>query len=61
LVKDFYDPHTDTFDPTKVPDVYDCIKFDALHNSWFLEDLKPLYRGAKRVVCTEMGVVAQLT
>ncbi len=39
LVQGFYDPVTDTFDSTKIPDVYDCIKYDVLHNYYFLVKL----------------------
>jgi Histidine phosphatase superfamily (branch 2) len=33
LRKDFYSQKTGKYDLTKVPDIYDMIRFDALHNS----------------------------
>mmetsp|Transcript_15097 Transcript_15097/g.14496 ORF Transcript_15097/g.14496 Transcript_15097/m.14496 type:complete len:1181 (+) Transcript_15097:105-3647(+) len=33
LRKDFFSPKTQKFDLTKVPDIYDMIRFDVLHNS----------------------------
>jgi hypothetical protein len=63
LVHDFYNPDTDVFDPTKIPDVYDCIKYDVLHNRPFLENIRALYRGVKRladfVIPQEYGVLRQ--
>eukprot|EP00743_Colponemidia_sp_Colp-15_P002625 GILK01002844.1.p1 GENE.GILK01002844.1~~GILK01002844.1.p1 ORF type:complete len:1088 (+),score=205.37 GILK01002844.1:63-3326(+) len=32
LAKDFYHKKTHRFDISKIPDVYDCIKYDFLHN-----------------------------
>ena len=32
LVKDFYKPKKDTFDTTKVPDLYDNALYDMVHN-----------------------------
>lgn len=32
LEKDFYNVQTDRFDISKVPDIYDTIKYDLLHN-----------------------------
>lgn len=49
LISDFYDSEKQTFDPTKIPDVYDCIKHDVLHNAEFLTGVRPLYTAAKRV------------
>jgi hypothetical protein len=33
LHKDFYNAKKDRFDLSKIPDIYDCIKYDALHNT----------------------------
>ncbi|TMW68840.1 hypothetical protein Poli38472_006308 [Pythium oligandrum] len=33
LYRDFYSAKTDKYDLSKIPDVYDCIKYDLLHNS----------------------------
>ena len=33
LAKDFFDTKKDMFDLTKVPDIYDMIRYDSLHNS----------------------------
>jgi inositol hexakisphosphate/diphosphoinositol-pentakisphosphate kinase len=61
LINSFYDPKTDRFNPTKIPDAYDCIKYDVLHNQPFLQNLRPLYRGLKRladfVIPHEYGVL----
>jgi hypothetical protein len=33
LEKAFYNSETDLFDISKIPDIYDSIKFDCIHNS----------------------------
>ncbi len=33
----------------KVPDIYDCVKYDVLHNNYFLRNTRPLYLATKRV------------
>jgi inositol hexakisphosphate/diphosphoinositol-pentakisphosphate kinase len=33
LYRDFYSAKKETYDLSKIPDVYDCIKYDLLHNS----------------------------
>lgn len=61
LVKEFYDSDRKIFDPTKIPDVYDAIKYDVLHNYEFLQNLRPLYQTARKladfVVPSEYGVL----
>jgi len=37
LEKDFYNVHKDKFDISKVPDIYDSIKYDVLHNKTSLQ------------------------
>jgi len=49
LVQDFYDPKTDTFNTTKIPDIYDNIKYDSLHNRHLLTGLRKIYINAKNV------------
>eukprot|EP01040_Poterioochromonas_malhamensis_P002256 gene2256-2398_t len=45
LHKDFYSNKTNQFDLTKVPDVYDMIRYDILHNSHLqLSGMEELYR-----------------
>lgn len=57
LFKDIYSPKTKLFDLTKVPDVYDMIRYDVLHNSHLdLEGMEELYRLA---VALENSVVPQ--
>lgn len=41
LVNSFYNSHTHKLDATKVPDLYDSIKYDVLHNLAFLQKLHP--------------------
>ena len=38
LHSSFYYEDRDFFDPTKIPDVYDCIRYDVIHNLEFLEN-----------------------
>jgi inositol hexakisphosphate/diphosphoinositol-pentakisphosphate kinase len=49
LVEDMFVAEKQAFLHTKIPDVYDNIKYDAEHNSDVLERIRPLYRCAKRV------------
>ena len=45
LNKDFFSTKTSQYDLTKVPDVYDMIRYDVLHNSHVdLEGMEELYR-----------------
>ncbi|CAF1660722.1 unnamed protein product, partial [Didymodactylos carnosus] len=37
LEKDFYDQDKDCFNINKIPDIYDCIKYDLLHNKNVLQ------------------------
>lgn len=37
LKKDFYNAHKDKFNISKVPDIYDSIKYDLLHNKNILQ------------------------
>lgn len=43
LLKAFYSDKKQQFDISKVPDIYDSAKYDAIHNSELGLDLKPLY------------------
>lgn len=49
LTTSFYNEKTGEFDTSKIPDLYDAIKYDALHNSNFLKNIRPLYRGIHRI------------
>ena len=45
LEQDIYHPRKGRFDISKVPDVYDAAKYDAIHNSHLsLDGLEELYR-----------------
>jgi Diphosphoinositol pentakisphosphate kinase 2 N-terminal domain/Histidine phosphatase superfamily (branch 2) len=61
VINAMFDSKTGKFDPTKIPDVYDGIKYDAQHNADFFEQIRPLYRGIKRVadfvIPHEYGVI----
>ena len=54
LLKAFYSEKKQQFDISKVPDIYDSAKYDAIHNSELGLDLKPLYtvRSQKPVTLT---------
>ena len=43
LLKAFYSEKKQQFDISKVPDIYDSAKYDAIHNSELGLTLKPLY------------------
>ena len=63
LEQDIYHPRKGRYDISKVPDVYDAAKYDAIHNSHLLLDgLEELYRISKRlaegVVPNEYGTHA---
>ena len=49
LFKDLYSAKKGTFDISKIPDVYDCAKYDAIHNqqSLGLKHLTGLYDTAR--------------
>ena len=50
LEQDIYHPRKGRFDISKVPDVYDAAKYDAIHNSHLdLDGLEELYRVSKRL------------
>ncbi|CAL8465105.1 g4640 [Coccomyxa elongata] len=60
LLKAFYSEKKQQFDISKVPDIYDSAKYDAIHNSELGLDLKPLYTVAKQladcVIPNEYGI-----
>ncbi|KAI6647990.1 Inositol hexakisphosphate and diphosphoinositol-pentakisphosphate kinase 1 isoform X12 [Oopsacas minuta] len=48
LKKDFYDLKSNTFDISKIPDLYDCIKYDIMHNKEYLfKDAAKLHNKSK--------------
>lgn len=50
LEQDIYHPRKGRFDISKVPDVYDAAKYDAIHNSHLdLDGLEELYRISKQL------------
>jgi hypothetical protein len=40
LEKDFFNLKANSFDISKVPDIYDCVKYDLLHNNSLILDLE---------------------
>eukprot|EP00123_Amoebidium_parasiticum_P001100 comp12106_c0_seq1/m.6841 comp12106_c0_seq1/g.6841 ORF comp12106_c0_seq1/g.6841 comp12106_c0_seq1/m.6841 type:complete len:972 (-) comp12106_c0_seq1:73-2988(-) len=63
LEKDFYNKKKDKFDISKIPDIYDCIKYDCLHNYMMnLDGMDELYYLVKAfadyVVPQEYGTTA---
>ena len=51
LEKDFLNVKTNTFNISKVPDIYDCIKYDHLHNKTIFQcpEAEELYTHAKHM------------
>lgn len=50
LLKAFYSERKQQFDISKVPDIYDSAKYDAIHNSELGLTLKPLYKARRPCV-----------
>ncbi|KAK9799737.1 hypothetical protein WJX73_006464 [Symbiochloris irregularis] len=63
LLKAFYSEKKKQFDISKVPDIYDSAKYDAIHNSELDLEIEPLYRTAKQaadaVIPNEYGIDPQ--
>jgi hypothetical protein len=58
LNKDFFSPKTGKYDLTKVPDVYDMIRYDVLHNS-HLELDPPMHEIYSLAAALENSIVPQ--
>ncbi len=60
ILEEYYDTKNDSFNTTKIPDIYDNIKYDSLHNRGVLKNLRPIYLAAKNVanfvIPSEYGV-----
>jgi len=64
LAKDFYKPKTQSYDPSKIPDIFDCVKFDIMHtpelfnmkNHYLLQIYPLAKRLAEIVVPQEYGL-----
>lgn len=47
----FYSEKKKQFDISKVPDIYDSAKYDAIHNSELGLEIEPLYQVAAGLLC----------
>lgn len=61
LEREFYNRKKDKFDLSKIPDIYDCIKYDMIHNAGFkLRCAVPLFKIARAmadlVIPLEYGI-----
>ena len=59
LIKDFW-PNCDVYDISKIPDIYDCIKYDLQHNMKILrfneaEDLHTMAKAMADVVIPQVA------
>jgi len=59
LIKDFW-PTSDVYDISKIPDIYDCIKYDLQHNIKILrfseaEDLHTLAKAMADIVIPQVS------
>eukprot|EP00803_Ostreobium_quekettii_P004618 evm.model.scf_439.9 EVM.evm.TU.scf_439.9 scf_439:61654-74618(+) len=63
LSRSFYNRTRDSFDISKVPDIYDSVKYDAIHNQHLDLKLEELYETARAlavgVVPNEYGVLPE--
>ena len=64
LRKEFYKSKRKKFDLSKIPDIYDCVKFDIMHNQHLLlRGIDEAFNQAKAladvVIPQEYGVTAQ--
>ncbi len=65
LEKDFYDVETDKFNISKVPDIYDTIKYDVIHNKNnlqfpYAEDLYVCSKALADIVVPQVKAVQSL-
>ena len=48
LLKAFHNEKKKQYDISKIPDIYDSAKYDAIHNSHLPLDLQPVYKVRRR-------------
>mmetsp|Transcript_36118 Transcript_36118/g.91148 ORF Transcript_36118/g.91148 Transcript_36118/m.91148 type:complete len:1152 (-) Transcript_36118:379-3834(-) len=63
LLKSFYNPKTNKYDISKIPDIYDSIKYDAIHNRELDLEYEGVFKVAHKlaevVIPSEYGITGE--